>query len=166
MKSFGKPELLLPKVAFVNAGLLPRALHDLIGSMFIPSTRSLSQLSLLVFCVVFTLQANLSAQETLQSTQGQEPIVIESNDESHRPELSGQKLTVAGDGNTVLVLGECSVLVVTGDKNVISVKAVDRIVITGTGNTVKWSSGIKNDIPKVVDEGKDNQVSSGKISED
>ncbi len=98
-----------------------------------------------------------------QGTPGEEPLVIESNNENLGEELSGQKLTVSGNGNEIKVLGQCSVLVVTGNNNTIKVKAVDRIVITGKGNTIVWASAIQNDIPKIEDDGKNNTISSGSI---
>jgi hypothetical protein len=107
--------------------------------------------SLVVFFVCSTLQAS-------------NPQVFEESGADQGLTLNHEKLTVAGDNNTLVILGFCSALVVTGSNNIIKVQAVDAIEVAGSGNTITWSAGVSRDLPEVTDQGKENTIQAGEVS--
>lgn len=102
----------------------------------------------------------------ISSALAQSPLVFEGSENQKTITPNREKITVAGNMNQFLILGQCSVLVVTGNANTIKVQAVDEIVITGTGNKIKWSAGVNNPIPVIKDQGKSNTIESGAVSAD
>lgn len=92
-----------------------------------------------------------------------EPMVYEQSGETQDLYLHGAKLTVTGSDNTLRVLSNCNPLVVVGDNNIIMVKAVDKIDVTGSGNQITWSAAIELDEPEVTDKGKDNTIQAGPV---
>ena len=96
----------------------------------------------------------------------QNPRVFEQSDSTQTLTLTGEKFTVTGSNNTLIILGSCSPLVVAGSNNTIRVQATDQIAIAGNDNTITWSAAIERDLPQIEDEGKNNTVQSGEVSPD
>jgi hypothetical protein len=72
--------------------------------------------------------------------------------------LSGEKRTVACDGdtlritgqkNTVTVTGECRKVDVSGSSNTVVIEAVASIEVTGTNNRITWQRSLAGDAPRV-----------------
>ena len=70
----------------------------------------------------------------------------------------GGKVIVNGSANTVTVTGGCAKVQVNGSTNTVMIAAVDKIGVTGTGNTVTWSAGWKKKVAKVARSGVHNTV--------
>jgi hypothetical protein len=91
------------------------------------------------------------------------PIVYEESNDFASYSLNGQKLTVASDNSTVTVRGQTPAVVITGNGNTVNIEAVDRIEIAGSNNTVTWASAVNRDLPKIVNQGQNNNISSGPV---
>jgi hypothetical protein len=72
--------------------------------------------------------------------------------------LSGERRTVACDGdtlritgqkNTVTVTGECRKVDVSGSSNTVAIEAVAAIEVTGTNNKVTWQRALSGNAPRV-----------------
>jgi hypothetical protein len=72
--------------------------------------------------------------------------------------ISGERRTVACDGdtlritgqkNTVTVTGECRKVDVSGSSNTVAIEAVAAIEVTGTNNKVTWQRALNGDNPRV-----------------
>jgi hypothetical protein len=72
--------------------------------------------------------------------------------------ISGERRTVACDGdtlritgqkNTVTVTGECRKVDVSGSSNTVAIEAVAAIEVTGTNNRVTWQRSLRGDAPRV-----------------
>jgi len=95
-----------------------------------------------------------------------DPIVFENDDDETTLEIAPGKVTVAGSGNTILIQGECTNLVVTGSNNTITLTAVGHIALAGDNNNITWASAVDSDFPTVDDQGKDNKVQAGTATND
>jgi hypothetical protein len=72
--------------------------------------------------------------------------------------LSGQRRTVACEGdtlritgqrNTVTVTGECRKVDVSGSNNTVAIESVASIEVTGTNNRITWQRALNGDHPRV-----------------
>lgn len=114
----------------------------------------------LVLAIATTLAFSLS------SSFAEGPQVFEDSDAQQGLTLNNTKLTVAGSNNTLVILGTSPALVVTGSGNNIKIQSVDQIEIAGSNNTIVWSSGATQDLPKITDQGSGNKISSGSVTAD
>ncbi len=76
----------------------------------------------------------------------------------HALKCSGNAMTVGGHSNRVTMTGNCTQIVVNGNKNVITVVAVGQIVINGKQNTVIWSRSLKGAKPLTRITGTGNKI--------
>lgn len=105
----------------------------------------------------------LNVEEPAEAEINESPIVNEQSEDTISYALTGQKLTIAGDNNTVTVRGETPAVIITGSGNTVQIQAVDRIEIAGGNNTVTWSAAVSLDLPQIVNEGQGNTISPGQI---
>ncbi|TSA87519.1 DUF3060 domain-containing protein [Deinococcus detaillensis] len=68
-------------------------------------------------------------------------------------------VSVAGDGNTIILTGNCTQVIIAGSKNKVSMSVVGEIVLSGDGNTVTWHKALKGTKPRMLLTGKANTVS-------
>lgn len=94
------------------------------------------------------------------------PQVYEQSDSQQGLTLNNVKLTVAGNNNTLVILGTSPALVVTGSGNNIKIQSVDQIEVSGGNNTIVWSAAVSQDLPAIKDIGKGNNISSGPVTAD
>lgn len=131
---------------------------------FVPTLRFRPVLVIVVMGVAmngFLLMSGLGQMPEDQINES--PIVNEQSNDFASYSLTGQKLTIAGDNNTITVRGETPAVVITGSGNTVKIEAVDKIEIAGSNNTVTWSAAVSLDLPVVVNQGTGNTVSSGAV---
>jgi hypothetical protein len=64
-------------------------------------------------------------------------------------ECQGRKVVVESTATPVRLRGDCPSVEIRGRSNTVDIDRVDEIVITGSGNTVTWSSGLTRAEPAV-----------------
>ena len=70
----------------------------------------------------------------------------------------GGTVVINGSTNTVTTTGGCAKVVINGADNTVQIDAADKIVVTGSGNTVTWHKGWKKKTPKVARLGAGNTI--------
>jgi Protein of unknown function (DUF3060) len=87
---------------------------------------------------------------------------------------SGQRRSIACDGETVQITGSRNTLTITGDcqkvdvagtGNVVTIEAVERIEVTGTNNRVTWQRALRGDAPRVSRTGLGNTIARAEPAE-
>ncbi len=114
--------------------------------------------------LAFTLTA--TAALFLSTALAEGPQVFEQSNAQEGLSLNNTKLTVAGNENTLVILGTSPALVVTGNGNNIKIQSVDQIEVAGSNNTITWSSGASADLPQIKDLGTGNKIQSGPVTAD
>lgn len=61
----------------------------------------------------------------------------------------GRKVVVESNGSPIRLRGDCPTVEVRGKFNPIEIDRVDEIILTGSGNTVTWASGLTRSEPTV-----------------
>ena len=72
-----------------------------------------------------------------------------------------QTASIGGRNNTVTLTGSCPTVEIAGSTNVVTLEAVDRIEISGTGNVVTWQRAIQRSEPSITTTGAGNTVRKG-----
>lgn len=78
--------------------------------------------------------------------------------QQHTLDCRGNAVQITGNGGNITLQGTCSKIVLVGNNNVIQVKTVGFISVTGNDNRIRWQSGIHNQSPQVLQSGDENIV--------
>ena len=78
--------------------------------------------------------------------------------QQHTLDCRGNAVQITGNGGDITLQGICSKVVLVGNDNVIRVKTVSVISVTGNDNRISWQSGIHNQPPQVLQSGDENVV--------
>jgi hypothetical protein len=96
----------------------------------------------IVTCVSIAWAADVAAQNTLTLSGQRRTVACE-----------GDTLRITGQRNTVTVTGECRKVDISGASNTIAIEAVAAIEVTGTNNKVTWGRALNGDNPRVSSTG-------------
>lgn len=120
----------------------------------ISSVRGLAAGCVFTACLLLPHVAAQSATMTIPGM-GQ---MLAGDNASRALKCNGDAVTVSGDSNRLTLTGNCTQVVVNGNKNVVSVVAVGQIVVNGKQNTVTWSKSLKGAKPMLRVTGTANKI--------
>lgn len=101
-------------------------------------------------------------------------VTITKDDQTATLDCDGA-VTVRGNDNKLTITGECKKLAVSGNDNVITIKAVkeieisgddnnitvdlvDKIIVPGSDNNITWKTGARGNAPQISSKGNGNKI--------
>lgn len=101
--------------------------------------------------------ANGGAKKTSARTDTAD-VTIDKNNQKRTLDCAGGSVTVDGNGNVLILKGDCSTLKINGNDNTVTAEAVAEIETWGNRNKVTWARGAGGRPPKVSNPGTGNTI--------
>ena len=116
-------------------------------------------ISILLVAISFALLVLASAREntTLVSPKPAD-VKIDKDNQNRTIDCAGGSVTVDGNGNVLVLKGDCTTLRVNGNDNTVTAEVVAEIATWGNKNKVTWTKGAGGKPPKISNPGTGNTI--------
>ena len=116
-------------------------------------------ISILLAAISLALLVGASARENTTLV-GPKPadVKIDKDNQNRTIDCAGGSVTVDGNGNVLVLKGDCTTLRVNGNDNTVTAEVVAEIATWGNRNKVTWAKGAGGKPPKISNPGTGNTI--------